>query len=419
MTPVASTAASPSASSTRKALESGSHRTLPPAGTLALIMPHLRELGITRVANVTGLDHVGIPTVMVTRPNARTLSVSQGKGPTLSAAQASGIMEATELEHAENTALPLQLASHNELQQHQRIVDYRQLPRFVHAYHPDTRVLWTPAVDERRQHQILVPFEMVQLDLVLPLHASQGYFPIGSNGLASGVTRLEALLHGAWELVERDALALFAQRGPAERQSRRLRLESIDDPIARDLLERFARADLGVVVWDATSDIPLPVFTCSVLERQPHGFRPIGIARGSGCHADRGVALTRALCEAAQSRLTRIAGARDDISPHAFAALREERSLEQQRRQLFDGPEASRLFSITPSRTHATLEEDLDWTLAGLDRVGLDQLLSVDLSRPGLPIAVVRVLVPGLEGAAEVPNYQPGRRALAARSLQP
>ena len=53
-------------------------------------------MGITRIANVTGLDRTGIPVVMVVRPNARSVAVSQGKGLTLAAAKASGVMEAAE-----------------------------------------------------------------------------------------------------------------------------------------------------------------------------------------------------------------------------------------------------------------------------------------------------------------------------------
>ncbi|TGV60738.1 hypothetical protein EN803_38435, partial [Mesorhizobium sp. M2D.F.Ca.ET.160.01.1.1] len=47
---------------------------------IARIRPHWARMGITRVANVTGLDRIGIPVVMVCRPNARSLAVSQGKG---------------------------------------------------------------------------------------------------------------------------------------------------------------------------------------------------------------------------------------------------------------------------------------------------------------------------------------------------
>ena len=71
------------------------------ADSWAAIHPRLGELGITRVANVTGLDNLGVPVVMACRPMARTLSVFQGKGLTLVAARVSGEMEANESFHAE------------------------------------------------------------------------------------------------------------------------------------------------------------------------------------------------------------------------------------------------------------------------------------------------------------------------------
>ena len=74
-----------------KSYRLGTHRTLAPEETLARVEPHLRTMGITRVANVTGLDDIGIPVVMVVRPNSRSISVSQGKGIELAAAKASGV----------------------------------------------------------------------------------------------------------------------------------------------------------------------------------------------------------------------------------------------------------------------------------------------------------------------------------------
>jgi ribosomal protein S12 methylthiotransferase accessory factor YcaO len=44
------------------------------------LKPLLPEFGITRIADVTGLDTIGIPVMTVVRPLARSLSVSQGKG---------------------------------------------------------------------------------------------------------------------------------------------------------------------------------------------------------------------------------------------------------------------------------------------------------------------------------------------------
>ena len=51
----------------------------------------MAPMGITRLADVTGLDNIGIPVFQAIRPNARSLSVSQGKGVSLEAAQASAL----------------------------------------------------------------------------------------------------------------------------------------------------------------------------------------------------------------------------------------------------------------------------------------------------------------------------------------
>src|SRR5438270_10686599 len=90
-----------------KRFKAGTHRTVDPAETVARVRELMPLMGITRIANVTGLDFIGIPVVMVVRPNARSLAVSQGKGIDLPAAQASGLMESVEAFHAEHVRLPL------------------------------------------------------------------------------------------------------------------------------------------------------------------------------------------------------------------------------------------------------------------------------------------------------------------------
>src|SRR3989442_15128503 len=95
---------------TFKAFRNGTHRATSPEATLDRTNPWFNEIGITRIGNVTGLDAIGLPVVMVCRPNSRSVAVSQGKGLTLAAAKASGLMEAIELWHAETAIPPLQFA---------------------------------------------------------------------------------------------------------------------------------------------------------------------------------------------------------------------------------------------------------------------------------------------------------------------
>ena len=73
------------------------------------------RFGITRLAEVTGLDRIGIPVWMAIRPNSRTLAVSQGKGLTDAAAQASALMEAAEIASAERFPVPRRVATARDL----------------------------------------------------------------------------------------------------------------------------------------------------------------------------------------------------------------------------------------------------------------------------------------------------------------
>jgi ribosomal protein S12 methylthiotransferase accessory factor len=58
----------------------GTHRIADPGETLARVRPHMASIGVTRLGNITGLDHIGIPVAIAVRPNSRSVAVSQGKG---------------------------------------------------------------------------------------------------------------------------------------------------------------------------------------------------------------------------------------------------------------------------------------------------------------------------------------------------
>ena len=72
-----------------KQVTSGTHRAASLRQTLARAWPVARAIGVTRLADVTGLDTVGIPVCAAIRPDGRSLSTSQGKGTSLVAAQVS------------------------------------------------------------------------------------------------------------------------------------------------------------------------------------------------------------------------------------------------------------------------------------------------------------------------------------------
>lgn len=70
----------------KKAYFKGTHRLIDPAKTLSDISSILKEVGIARCANITGLDRIGIPVCVAIKPNGRMVQVHNGKGLNLVAA---------------------------------------------------------------------------------------------------------------------------------------------------------------------------------------------------------------------------------------------------------------------------------------------------------------------------------------------
>jgi ribosomal protein S12 methylthiotransferase accessory factor len=394
----------------------GTHRVCAPEETLRLVDPHLRRCGITRVADVTGLDRIGIPVFMAIRPNARSLAVSQGKGLDSASARASAVMEAVELHHAEHVARPLLMQSFAELRTRRTVADPSQLSlvsdSLFSAHWP---IPWIEGIDLVTDRSVWVPYELVHADTTVPPVPGSGCFERGTNGLASGNTPAEAVLHGLCEVVERDACALWEHRSPADQAATRIDLGTVDAPAVTGLIERFSVTGVPVEVWDVTGDIGIPAFRAMIFDEASDPLLyPMGAALGAGCHPDRDVALCRALTEAAQSRLTAIAGSRDDLARADYGADQVEKAMAYHRLVRADGAGRADARSI-PSLSTDTIDGDVEVVLDRLGTAGLRQAIVVDLSDPegDVPISVVRVIVPGLEGPTDAAQYRPGPRARA------
>jgi ribosomal protein S12 methylthiotransferase accessory factor len=401
-----------------KKYRAGTHRTVTPDETLARIRPFMDRMGITRVANVTGLDRVGLPVVMVCRPNSRSLAVAQGKGIDLSAAKASGVMEAVEMFHAESIVAPLLLGTRRDLSRTHPLVNVDRLPRSrTGPCDPDRALLWIEGRDLISGSSRWVPYECVHTDYTLPPGPAAGAFPANTNGLASGNHLLEAVSHGLSEVVERDAITLWKHAGEPARQRTSIDLATVDDPLCRDVLDRLARAGLTVRIWDVTSDVGIACFYCLVLGE---GDDPADPELGSGCHVAREVALLRALTEAAQARITYITGARDDFLADDYSSRGRARRW-RMCREVLQGPPPRGDFRTVPTLATESLDEDVAWTLERLRAVGSEEIVAVDLTKPELGIPVARVLVPGLEGPdkGDRVDYAPGPRALFAVGSRP
>jgi ribosomal protein S12 methylthiotransferase accessory factor len=398
---------------TAKGFRIGTHRSVAPEDTLRRIEPLLEEMGITRVADITGLDCVGIPVMAAYRPDAWSLAVSMGKGATPAAARASAVMESLELWHAERPALPRLWGSATSLSSDHRVVEWRRLtPAEGCALDAVTETAWVEASSLGDGEPVLVPYEAVHTDGRVPEPAGSGWFACTSNGLASGNTTAEAQVHALCELIERDAITLWRLAGDPDTTA--VHLDTITDPVGRWLLDRFDEAGLAVLVHNATSDLGVPTFHCTVFEPHPDAERLVHASAGMGCHPAPEVALARALTEAAQSRVTLISGARDDLfrSRYEHAAdARQQWALLAKRWQA--AARAGRSFGELPDLATHSLEGDRDVIVRTLVERGFEACW-VDLGLPAVDVCVGRAVVAGLEHLTDVAAYRPGRRARQA-----
>ena len=382
-------------------------RAATPEATLSRIQPLLRPAGITRCADITGLDRLGIPVTVAVRPNSRLLVGSTGKGTSLVHAQVSGLMEALEIHHAEyaeDADLKLVRASYAELAAGGAdLVPPALLPVARDAaFDVDWELSWAWGFDLVRQAETPVPFLFLHLARqflpAVDANEHRAKFMTGSNGLASGNNLLEAIAAALYEVIERDAITVWTAAEPRGRRPPSVDLDRVDSPAVAELVERCRRAAFGLHVFDWTTDIGVPTYTALLIETPGHGF---DISTGGyGTHLDPDIAMIRAITEAAQSRAVGIAGSRDDF----FTA---ERTRPRPRRMPPPGPPA-------PERASAatdSFEGDLRVILDRLAACGLHRVVVTDLKRPDFDLDVVKVWVPGLEEYVGSPWYRSGERA--------
>ncbi len=362
----------------------GAQRANTPEETLGRIKPFFPVAGISRVADITGLDRIGIPVALCIRPDSGSLAVDSGKGMTVSGALASAAMEGMERYAAEVEVFDSERGP---------IRDYREVrfPLLKGARLESGQELnWVAVRDLFTDGEMWVPQRCVGGDIYGREPLSERAFYSTTNGLSAGNTLEEAVCGGIYEVIERDATCIAqSQMNP----DRVVTLESIPWPSARGLVKQIEAAGCGVTVFDCLSDIGVPVFMAWIFDKKESG---VGVYRGYGCHLSAEIALCRALCEAAQARAVIVAGARDDITQERH--LNYLQASERNDWTVWALPQI-RDISTAPDGSGKSFREDIGRLMEQLEVAGFARVLLYDFhSALNLGAHVVRMLVPGLEG---------------------
>jgi ribosomal protein S12 methylthiotransferase accessory factor len=241
----------------------------------------------------------------------------------------------------------------------------------------------------------LVPAELV-FHPFMPEMGSQCYFASNTNGLCSGNSVLEATVHGLAEVIERDIRSFQSFYDTSW-----LVHEQTFPDVISGITELIRSADLVIYVRYAPNVFNLPYFTAVVAE---HGtIDPIYVSGGYGCHPCKEIAMTRAVCEALQSRLSFIHGGRDDLADHyeQFAKYSPDERAKFAQALVSQISSVDRVidFGTIPDRTNEadSLESAFKVLASACCSVGATKICRVAYTDSADPIQVIRVLVPRLE----------------------
>lgn len=371
-----------------------------------------KKIGVTRIADVTGFDRVGIPVYNSIKPTTKGSSLQHGKGLTRTASKISALMESFERYHSVDPDIDVFEASYDEVSGDMAVIPFEKLLHIKGSIlKKDMPILWTCGWDIANNVKTAAPLAMVELAGKRSQDKTfkTGHMQVSSNGLSAGFHILEAIVQGLLEVIERDGITCHIYKSGAISLPIPERLidgESIPYPEVKELYEIFNNAGVTPFLYDCTTDIGIPVYNCFLFDNlQPEYMSVHGM--GAGLHPKD--AMIRALTESAQSRVVFNAGSRDLFFQEDFEVSSRNSSstifkiADSQKRYNYSGEYE---IEIKPDYV-----EQINYCIDKLRSVGLEQVLVFPLVPETNKIKVVRVLVPGAEGYI-VSSYNPDVRAL-------
>jgi len=361
----------------------GTLRTRLAEETLEKIKPFIERAGITRLVNFTQLDSIGIPVYSCIRPLSKNLSTSQGKGITPALAMCSAYMEAIECFFAEQvlTDFYRDAWDSDPLPYPEVDLDLLQTGSLYTSRLREKIKEWTLVSSLISEKKYCLPTHYLKFDLSTPV-LENAFFRKTTTGLASGNTREEALCHSLFEIIERHAKHTFDTYSPSKKQQCLIDLDTVDYPEARFLIERLQENHIDILLFDLPNPFNYPSLACLIGDQSP--LRKLGTYNGAGTHAHPGIAACRAITEAIQSRLTYIAGSRDDILPSEYQIKWSPLNFKGEKH--FD--------SLVPQYFGSLHEQYLN-LIECFEQQGLD-ILAYAHNDPEDPISIMKCVVPGL-----------------------
>ena len=362
-------------------------KVLPPQATVARLRDKLRHVHLEILQATERIDNgrLGIP-VYISRCGRDAAAIigtrkQMGKGATAEQAEASAVMELAErfsfFSFARDHRRFIR-ATYAEVRD--RAIPFELIARSVHDASEELsasrRVFealtlkWTAATNLTRRTECLVPFDW--------------FYAINEfNGPSAGNCPEEAILQGICEVVERHVSSVVSRkrlRVPA------IRPASAIDPTVREMLAKYDRCGIRLVISDFTLGMGIP--TVGVLAVDPSTFPERSeIVWTAGTTPSPAKALSRALTEVAQ-----LAGDFNTGATYVASGLPKLRSLEEAGYIL--PPAAEVDLASLPDISHPNIRIEIENCLQALSCKDLEVLV-VDTTHPDLTVPAFYTIIPG------------------------
>ncbi len=237
-----------------------------------------------------------------------------------------------------------------------------------------TALRWLPAWSLTKQQTVYLPLSYCYNHTPF---ADESYCRWTSNGNAAGNTREEAVLQGLFEVIERDAIAVWwynKQSKPVVdiMQLLQSKLQAI---------QRLLDSQWSYWVLDLTHDIGIPVMAAIAQHNTSGGF-----SLGFGCHINPVLACERALTELCQLIAVREHGDKDfnfdSIKAEPYLLPNELSSSKHKALDAYYAPD------------YADIKDAISHCVQAIERVKLEVIV-FDYQRADIPLSTVKVIVPG------------------------
>lgn len=376
----------------------GTQRVFDPETTLANTTRLLSKIGVTRIANITDLDRVGIPVFSAIRPSAASgaINIYSGKGISETNARISAIMESFERCLAEQPEVSINLSG-VELNTKRITGTYESLCESYPTLYPDALLLPQPVAELTSLEWVMGHDLINDVEVLVPANAvfhpydpqnGTKLFRSNTNGLASGNTIEEAVLHGLLEVIERDELSIAEYtRNPG---TEIVLTES--DGMNFKLKRKLEEAGILVKIWLLDSDIEIPTVVVALDDTVLKD--PALLVMGAGSHLSPEIAVSRAITEAAQSRVVQIHGAREDTDREQVVRTFGYDHMKRMTGYWYEDLEKVHMDELADNSSD-TPAANITTVLEQLDDIA-DGAIIADLSR-GVDIPVIRAIIPAFE----------------------